>query len=225
MDQLGIGDLARQTGLNPSAIRYYERMGLLPEPARLNGRRRYDAGILKRLAIVRMAQEAGLTIEEIGTLLGGFPEGTPPGDRSRELTRRKLPEVDALIGRMLIVREVLEESLQCDCLTLDTCADHGWSTGPRGPLAGESRSGMKRPLRIIHKGLAVGNETAAIPRAAPRRVRAAPEPRALGRGGSWSPVQIRPRRPEPRCPYRVVRCARCRATPRQGHLADSHTRP
>jgi len=126
MDQLGIGDLARQTGLNPSAIRYYERMGLLPEPARLNGRRRYDAGILKRLAIVRMAQEAGFTIEEIGTLVGGFPEGTPPGDRWRELAQRKLPEVDALIGRMLNVREVLEESLQCDCLTIDTCADHGW---------------------------------------------------------------------------------------------------
>ncbi len=126
MDRLSIGDVAQRARLNPSAIRYYERMGLLPEPARLNGRRRYDAGILKRLAIVRMAQEAGFTIEEIGTLVGGFPEGTPPGDRWRELARRKLPEVDALISRMLVVREVLEESLQCDCLTLDACAVHGW---------------------------------------------------------------------------------------------------
>ncbi len=143
MDQLGIGDLARQTGLNPSAIRYYERMGLLPEPARLNGRRRYDARILKRLAIVRMAQEAGFTIEEIGTLVGGFPEGTPPGDRWRELTQRKLPEVDALIGRMLNVREVLEDNLQCDCLTLDTCADHGWtvdSAKASGKVGNEHRN-------------------------------------------------------------------------------------
>lgn len=127
MQQLSIGDVAQQAGLNPSAIRYYERVGLLPEPARVNGRRRYDAGILKRLAIVRMAQEAGFTIEEIGTLVGGFPEATPPGDRWRELARRKLPEVDALISRMLVVRQVLEESLQCDCLTLDACADHRWS--------------------------------------------------------------------------------------------------
>ncbi len=124
---LTIGDVARRAGVNTSALRYYERVGLLPEPARVNGQRRYDAGILKHLALVRMAQEAGFTIEEIRTLVSGFPAETPPGDRWRELARRKRPEVDALIRRMLIVRQVLEESLRCDCLTLDACADHGWS--------------------------------------------------------------------------------------------------
>jgi len=129
MDHLGIGEIARRAGLNPSAIRYYERIGLLPKSARVNGRCRSDAAILKQLTLVRMAQEAGFTIEEIRTLLSGFPEETPPGDRWRELAQRKLPEVDALIRRMLVVRQVLEESLQCDCLTLDACADHGWNTG------------------------------------------------------------------------------------------------
>lgn len=136
MNHLSIGDVGQRAGLNPSAIRYYERVGLLPEPARVNGRRRYDAGILKHLALVRMAQEAGFTIEEIRTLVSGFPAETPPGERWRELARRKRPEVDALISRMLVVRQVLEESLRCDCLTLDACADHGWSTGPREQPAG-----------------------------------------------------------------------------------------
>lgn len=127
-----IGDIARQAGLNTSAVRYYERVGLLPKPPRTGGQRRYDAGILTRLAIVRMAQEAGFSIEEIRTLLTGFPDDTPPAERWQELARRKLPEIDALIQRMLTVRRVLEESLQCDCLTLDACADHGWTTAATG---------------------------------------------------------------------------------------------
>jgi len=127
MEYMTIGDVAKRAGLQTSAIRYYESEGLLPEPARVSGQRRYDENIFTRLALIRMAQEAGLTIGEIQTLVSGFPEGTPASDRWRELATRKLPEVDALILRLQTMRQVLEESLACDCLTLDACARLGWS--------------------------------------------------------------------------------------------------
>jgi MerR family redox-sensitive transcriptional activator SoxR len=127
MQQLTIGELARVSGLNPSALRYYESMGLLRPVARVNGQRRYDRESVNRLAVIRMAQEAGFSIGEIRTLLTGYPEATPASERWQDLARRKLPEVDALITRLQAVRAVLEESLRCDCLTLNACAELGWS--------------------------------------------------------------------------------------------------
>lgn len=129
MQDLTIGDVARRAGLNTSALRYYERVGLLPSPERINGQRRYGDDVLTRLAVVRMAQEAGFTIEEMKTLVSGFPEATPAAERWRELAARKLPEVEAMLLRLQTMRRVLEESLACDCLTLDACADRGWRAG------------------------------------------------------------------------------------------------
>ena len=126
MERFTIGEVARRTGLRTSAIRYYESIGLIPAPGRTSGQRRYGPDVFAKLAIVRMAQDAGFTIEEIRTLLTGFPEETPPSERWRSLARRKLPEVDARIARLRAVRAVLEQSLACGCLTLDTCAAIGW---------------------------------------------------------------------------------------------------
>lgn len=128
MEHLTIGDVARRTGLRPSAIRYYESRGLIPAPRRVSGQRRYGPEVLTHLAIVRMAQEAGFTIAEVRTLVSGFPARTAASDRWRELAHRKLPEVDALIERLRAIRQVLEESLRCGCLTLEACAAIGWGT-------------------------------------------------------------------------------------------------
>jgi MerR family redox-sensitive transcriptional activator SoxR len=78
------------------------------------------------VAVIRMAQEAGFTIEEVRTLVAGFPEGTPASARWQALAHRKLVEVDALIVRARAMRRVLEESLACGCLTLEACAAIGW---------------------------------------------------------------------------------------------------
>lgn len=131
MMAMTIGEVAREAGLRTSAIRYYEAAGLLPEPARIGGQRRYGRDVLARLAVIKMAQEAGFTIAEIRTLLTGFPEGTPASERWTALARRKLPEVDARLARLRAVRDVLEESLRCGCLTLDACAALGWGAAPR----------------------------------------------------------------------------------------------
>lgn len=122
MKSFGIGEVARNVNLQPSAIRYYESVGLLPAPRRENGRRRYDATIFQQLSIIRIAQEAGFTISEIHTLLMAFPENTPPSTRWEALATKKLTEVNALIRKANAMKELLEQMLRCDCATLDICA-------------------------------------------------------------------------------------------------------
>jgi MerR family redox-sensitive transcriptional activator SoxR len=126
MGSMSIGEVARWAGVRPSTLRYYEGVGLLPSPERANGRRRYDGEVLRevldRLAVVRVAQQAGFTISEIRTLLDGFSEDTPPSERWRVLAREKLMEVDALIGRALGMKDLLERGLRCECLRLEECS-------------------------------------------------------------------------------------------------------
>ena len=125
VDSLSIGEVAGRSGVRPSALRYYEDIGLLPHPDRENGRRRYDGEVLRevldRLAVVRVAQQAGFTINEIGVLLNGFSEDTPPSERWRVLAREKLPEVEALVERALGMKLLLERGLRCECLRLEDC--------------------------------------------------------------------------------------------------------
>ena len=119
---LSISAVARQAGVRPSAIRYYESVGLLPAPPRVSGRRRYDTDVLPRLALIAAAQQMGFTIAEIGTLLHGFSPATPASARWRVLAAQKLPEVEAVIARAQGMKRLLEEALTCGCLTLDACA-------------------------------------------------------------------------------------------------------
>ena len=126
MESMSIGEVARSTGVRPSALRYYEGAGLLPLPERANGRRRYDGELLRemlnRLAVVRVAKQAGFTISEIRTLLDGFSEETPPSERWRILAQDKLPEVEALVERALSMKDLLERGLRCECLRLEECS-------------------------------------------------------------------------------------------------------
>jgi MerR family redox-sensitive transcriptional activator SoxR len=118
---LSIGEVALRAGLNPSAIRYYERIGLLPDAERVSGQRRYDDSVLGRLAVIEFAQRAGFTLAETRTLLSGFSAKVPPSARWRSLAQRKLPEVEALIARANGMKRLLEEGLECECLSLDEC--------------------------------------------------------------------------------------------------------
>ena len=119
---MAIGEVARRAGINASAIRYYEKAGLLAEPERVNGRRRYGPEVLDLLAVVRVAQQAGFTIVETRTLLHGFSEETPPSERWRQLADEKLPELEALIERTVAMKRLLERGLSCGCLSLEDCA-------------------------------------------------------------------------------------------------------
>lgn len=116
-----IGEVATLAGIRPSAIRYYESVGVLPEPEREAGRRRYTPEVLKRLAIIDIAQRAGFTLEEARHLLTAA-ESREAHQSVRALARNKLPAVSQLIERAEAVKRWLEIATACECETLDVCA-------------------------------------------------------------------------------------------------------
>ena len=79
---LRIGDLARRTGTTAPTIRYYEQIGLLPEATRASGRRRYGPGAIRTLAVIDIAQRAGLSLSEIQDVLGAARDGKDAGSIS-----------------------------------------------------------------------------------------------------------------------------------------------
>ena len=122
MDQMKIGEVAARAGIRPSAVRYYERAGLLPEPRRVSGQRRYGAEVLSLLAGIAVAQRAGFTVAEIKRLFYGFPGEARPSERWAELAREKVTELDDLIRRTRAMKGLLEEGLRCRCSCLDECS-------------------------------------------------------------------------------------------------------
>jgi MerR family transcriptional regulator, redox-sensitive transcriptional activator SoxR len=116
-----IGELARAAGLAPSAIRYYEKAGLLPKPGRQSGQRRYGAESAARLRIIQLARDAGFTIAETRTFLAGFSQATTPAARWRALAERKLAELEAQSRRIARMRKLLESSFHCGCLRIEDC--------------------------------------------------------------------------------------------------------
>jgi MerR family transcriptional regulator, redox-sensitive transcriptional activator SoxR len=152
MSHLRIGDVARDAGLRTSALRYYERAGLLPAARRIAGQRRYDGSALRTLAVIKLAQEAGFTVAEVRTLLHGFSLGTPPPARWRALARRKRREIDDLLGRARRMRRLLDRLLRCECPSLDDCGNvigsrrkrHGGHGDPGPDL--RARGGLGRRI-------------------------------------------------------------------------------
>jgi MerR family redox-sensitive transcriptional activator SoxR len=122
MEELAIGEVARRAGINPSALRFYESIGLMPKPKRVSGRRRYDGTTVQMLKVVQLAQDAGFTVAEIQTLLNGFAPDTPPAARWQILARQKMDELDAQIIRAQQMKQVLQKALSCGCLRLEDCA-------------------------------------------------------------------------------------------------------
>lgn len=113
---LTIGEVARRSGLRDSAIRYYERAGILPKPIRLSGQRRYTESILGRLAVLQRAKDCGLTLEEAKGL---FEDSGRPSERWQRIAKKKIAELDAMIGRIETMRDLLQR--RCDCADLDEC--------------------------------------------------------------------------------------------------------
>jgi MerR family redox-sensitive transcriptional activator SoxR len=140
--QMRIGDVARRAGVRVSLLRYYEGIGLLPEVPRVSGQRRYDGGVLRRLAVIDVAQRAGLSLEEIRELLDHGND--PMSDRLREVAERRLPEIDALIDRARRVRAWLSAATTCDCERIDDCV-----LFDDAPLASAAEA---RPLAVTRVG-------------------------------------------------------------------------
>ncbi|TDQ46140.1 MerR family transcriptional regulator [Actinorugispora endophytica] len=109
-----IGELAKQAGVSPRTLRYYESRGLLPDHRAANGYRVYDSGDLRLVKQIRALQEFGFDLEETRPFVECLRAGYPAGDScpdSLDVYRGKLAELDALIGRLRTVRAEVEAQL------------------------------------------------------------------------------------------------------------------
>jgi len=116
-----IGEIARRAGLSTSALRYYERVGLLPPPTRVSKRRIYDTKVLGRIRVILLALDAGFTVKETRTFLSGYPLTTTPAERWRALAAKKLAELDAQMERLAQMKAILNDSFQCRCMRIEDC--------------------------------------------------------------------------------------------------------
>lgn len=121
--EVTIGEVAAKAALATSAIRYYERTGLLKQPLRKNGRRVYSDNILHQLVIIEFAKETGFTLSETEVLLNGFPEHTPASARWKKMARDKICELDISLARTSAMRDMLEAMTSCRCRKLEQCAE------------------------------------------------------------------------------------------------------
>ena len=146
-----IGEIARQAGVRTSAIRFYEKAGVLPPAFRQNGQRRFAAEAALQLAVIEFARQAGFTIAEIRLLFHGFRNSAPASARWQRLAQKKYREMDAQIARLKDMQRLLKKSMRCHCTRLDDCGrillsrqgkmtlDHRGPLGGNDPSDGESR--------------------------------------------------------------------------------------
>lgn len=117
-----IGVLAERAGVRPSAIRYYERQGLLPAPPRQSGRRSYDPDAVAQLAVIQFALMTGCSLRDTKRLVRGFTRDAPAGSRWRDLAGAKMKDLDALIARATAMKALLARiSANCECSDLVEC--------------------------------------------------------------------------------------------------------
>jgi MerR family redox-sensitive transcriptional activator SoxR len=138
-DLITIGEVARRAGIAPSALRYYDREGLLPAVRSPGGQRRYPRSVLRQLAFIRAAQNVGLTLDEIRAALATLPAGTTPtkADWTR-LSRAWSGRLAAQIEALEALRDRLTTCIGCGCLSLRDCALMN-----RDDLAGASGGGAR----------------------------------------------------------------------------------
>ena len=142
---LSIGEVAERTGVAPSALRYYEKEGLIGAVRTDGGQRRYHREILRRVAFVRIAQRVGLSLDEIRASLASLPtERTPTKADWARLSHSWRPRLDEQIAVLERLRDKLTDCIGCGCLSLKACALYNpedaasvYGTGPRYLLGDE----------------------------------------------------------------------------------------
>jgi MerR family transcriptional regulator, redox-sensitive transcriptional activator SoxR len=146
MAQWSISEVGRKVGLRTSAIRYYEQIGILDRAPRVSGQRRYDQTVLYRLAVVRRAQDAGFTLDEIRQLFFGFSASTPVSERWKRIAGRKMAELNARIRQIQSMRKLLKKlEACCKCETVERCGAGMLAK----PLANRAARSSDRPVRPV----------------------------------------------------------------------------
>ena len=123
MESLTIGELAARSGVAPSALRYYERLGLIRAGRTGGNQRRYERAELRRVAFIRIAAQVGIPLEEIKAALDGLPDArTPTRVDWTRLSAKWRSRVDERIRLLEGLRDNLDSCIGCGCLSLRTCA-------------------------------------------------------------------------------------------------------
>lgn len=148
MDLLTVTEVAERSGFAPSALRYYEREGLLTAHRSPGGRRRYERHVLRRLAFIAAARHVGLSLAEIREALERLPAGRTPtkADWAR-ISRRWRSRLDAEIEALEALRDGLTSCIGCGCLSLQRCriSNPGDVAAAQGPGAAY----LPRPVRAV----------------------------------------------------------------------------
>lgn len=121
-DLLTVGEVAHRSGFAPSALRFYEREGLLSATRTAGGQRRYERHVLRRLAFIRAARNIGLSLEEVKDALASLPGGrTPTVADWTKVSRAWRSRLDEQIAALQALRDGLEGCIGCGCLSLKRC--------------------------------------------------------------------------------------------------------
>ena len=122
-DLLTVSEVSRRSGFAPSALRFYEREGLIHATRTTGNQRRYQRSVLRRLAFIRAARNVGLTLDEVAAALATLPDSRTPtrADWTR-LSRSWRSRLDAQIAALEKLRDGLDSCIGCGCLSLQRCA-------------------------------------------------------------------------------------------------------
>jgi MerR family redox-sensitive transcriptional activator SoxR len=122
-DHLTVSDVAARSGYTPSALRFYEREGLIHATRTTGNQRRYERSVLRRLAFIRAARNVGLTLDEVAAALATLPDSRTPtrADWTR-LSRSWRHRLDDQITALEKLRDGLDSCIGCGCLSLNRCA-------------------------------------------------------------------------------------------------------
>lgn len=139
-DALTMGEVAQRSGTAPSALRYYESLGLLTATRTTGNQRRYHRSALRRIAVIRAAQHVGLSLAQIQDVFAGYPPDHAPTKREWvRIAQRCRPLLDARIRELEAVRDGLSACVGCGCLTMRQCAIYN----PKDELA-DTGAGARR---------------------------------------------------------------------------------
>ena len=134
--ELTVGQLAARSGVAVSALHFYETRGLIRSQRTAGNQRRYDRDMLRRVAIIRVGQEVGISLAEIGAALASLPEGRTPGKEDwARLAEGWATALDSRIAQLQKLRNGLTDCIGCGCLSTEHCPmrNPGDRLGTEGP--------------------------------------------------------------------------------------------
>ncbi len=132
--ELTVGEVARRSGVAVSALHFYERRGLIESHRTSGNQRRYARDVLRRIAVIRVAQEIGVPLARIAAALAALPEArTPTRDDWAKLSTAWRDDLDRRIAQLTKLRDGLSDCIGCGCMSIDRCPLHN----PEDRLAGK----------------------------------------------------------------------------------------